>query len=301
MRRFRARSRCEFALLTAIVSMAASHRAIGQHGEVAPKVDFAYAFATPHRITVGRPDASDRTLLDLQPGSLRMVWTYDNLAMPNYPPLAFRTPPTLWSVQITPQIDGKPLARSRWKRLDALFPSLENVYEDAAGSVRLEAITGVTAALVRVHVANSDSKPHQFVLRCDSGNWGENPAWVDCTQYVGDNLTAGWNARADRVLILGLGADACSLQADGLPPGPRNMILVWNVKPGEKRQGWIVRRIAVTRRICPTCVNTTGPKRQSKAGREKGSGVDIFLLSLSSNNDSRPLFFPMYAWREPWT
>lgn len=42
-----------------------------------PKVDFSYAFATPHRVTAGRPDASDRTLLDLQPGSLRMAWTYD--------------------------------------------------------------------------------------------------------------------------------------------------------------------------------------------------------------------------------
>ena len=47
-----------------------------------PKVDFSYAFATPHRITVGRPDSSDRTLLDLQPGSLRMAWTYEDLSRP---------------------------------------------------------------------------------------------------------------------------------------------------------------------------------------------------------------------------
>ena len=46
---------------------------------LAPKVDFSYAFATPHRITEGRPDSSDRTLLDLQAGSLRMVWTYEDL------------------------------------------------------------------------------------------------------------------------------------------------------------------------------------------------------------------------------
>ena len=29
---------------------------------VAPRVDFAYAFSPPHRITVGRPDSSERTL-----------------------------------------------------------------------------------------------------------------------------------------------------------------------------------------------------------------------------------------------
>jgi len=213
----------------------------GQQGNIAPKVDFSYAFATPHRVTVGRPDASDRTLLDLQPGSLRMAWTYDNLSMANYPPLALRIPPTTWSMQITPQIDGKPLARSRWTRLDGILPALENVYEDAPGSIRLEVCSGIAAAVTRIELFNSDSKPHQYVLRCDSGSWGENPAWLEPTRYAGDNLTAGWNDRADRVLILGIGADAYSLQADGLPPGPRNMILVWNLKPGEKRQGWLVR------------------------------------------------------------
>jgi hypothetical protein len=70
------------------------------------------------------------------------------------------------------------------------------------------------------------------VLRCDC-NSGENPAWLDATRNVGDNLTAGWNERADRVLILGLGADAYSLQADGVPPGPKNMILVWNAALSE--------------------------------------------------------------------
>jgi hypothetical protein len=207
----------------------------------AAKVDFSYAFAPPHRITVGRPEASDRTLLDLQPGSLRMSWTYDNLSMPNYPPLAFRTPPTMWNVQITPQIDGKPLTRSRWTRIEGVLPGLENVYEDTYGSVRLDALSGMTAALVRIEITNTDSNPHQFVLRCDSGNWGENPAWLDAARNAGDNLVAGWNDRADRVLIFGLGADAYSLQSDGLPPGPRNMVFVWNVKPGERRQGWIVR------------------------------------------------------------
>ena len=206
-----------------------------------PKVDFSYAFATPHRITIGPPDASDKTLLDLQPGSLRMAWTYDNQALPNFPPLALRVPGTQWDIRITPQIDGKPLAKTRWTRLHGVLPALENVYKDVSGSVLLEAASGMTAALIRIEMTNSDSKPHQFALRCDSASWGENPAWIDPTQNIGDHLVAGWNERADRVLILGLNADAYSLQADGVPPGKSNMILLWNLKPGEKRQGWIVR------------------------------------------------------------
>ena len=210
-------------------------------GGPSPKVDFSYAFATPHRITAGRPTSSDRTLLDLQTGSLRMAWTYDDLTMPNYPVLAFKTPGTAWDVRITPQVDGRSFAGSRWTRLDGVLPAVDNVYEDALGSIQLAVCGGMTAAVVRVVIANSDSKPHQYVLRCDSGSWGENPAWLDWTQYVGDNLVAGWNERADRVLVLGLGADAYSLQPDGRAPGPKNIVLVWNLKAGERRTGWIVR------------------------------------------------------------
>jgi len=211
-----------------------------QMGEMGVKVDFSYAFAAPHRITVGRPDASDRTLLDLQPGSLKMSWTYDNLSMANYPPLALRTPRTMWDIKIKPEIDGELFVNSRWTRLDEFLPGLENIYENTSGSVRLEALGGMTAALVHIEIINTDINPHQYALSCDC-NWGMNPAWVDPIWNLGDNLQAGWNDRADRVLILGMGADSYSLKDDNIPPGPQNMTLVWNLNPGEKRQGWIVR------------------------------------------------------------
>ena len=177
-------------------------------------VDFSYAFAPPHRITVGRPDASDRTLLDLQPGSLRMSWSYDNLTLPNYSPLSFRTPPTLWNINFTPRIDSRPMIKSFWSRIDDVLPGLENVYEEDEGSVRFEVLGGMTAALVHIRIINRDSKSHRYVIHCDSGSWGENPAWIDARWNSGDNLVAGWNERADRVLILGLGADRYSLNSD---------------------------------------------------------------------------------------
>ena len=73
------------------------------------KVDFSYAFATPHRMAVGRPDSSDRTLLDLQKGSLRMAWTYEDLT--RYPLAAFVTPAVKWEIHVTPELDGKALPR----------------------------------------------------------------------------------------------------------------------------------------------------------------------------------------------
>ena len=234
----------------------------------APKVDFSYAFATPHRITVGRPDSSDRTLLDLQPGSLRMAWTYDHLAMSQFPLNAFKTPKTDWDIRITPQIDGHGFTRSRWTRLDGMLPGLENVYDDKAGCVRLEVIGGTTAAVVRVEIAAADSQPHQVVLRCESARWGENPGWVEPAQYAGDNLVAGWNERADRVLVLGLNADTYSLQTDGRPPTPRSVVLVWNLKPGEKRVGWIVRPYRAHAADLPMLRNHDWAKEMTAGWRE---------------------------------
>jgi hypothetical protein len=236
LRQFRSMS------IIAIAAGMISSAAFGQEKQTAaPKVDFSYAFATPHRITIGRPDASDRTLLDLQPGSLRMAWSYENLSMPHFPMCALKTPGTAWSIQVTPQVDGHAFARSRWTRLDSVLPALENVYEDTPGSLRFEAIGGKNAALVHIQAVNTDSKPHQFIVRCDASGWGENLAWVDKDWNAGDNLVAGWGESADRVLILGIGADTYSLQPDHSAPGPKNMVLVWNLNARQKREGWIIR------------------------------------------------------------
>jgi hypothetical protein len=228
--------RCHTALLGIVGLVAGAVTAAA----AAPTVNYSYAFATPHRVTAGRPDASERTLLDLQPGNLRMAWTYDCLAMPQYPLNAFKTPKTDWELRLTPQIGGHAFRSSRWTRPDGMLPGVENVYEDPAGSVRLVALGGQTATVVRVELAAA-GQTREIVLRCESGRWGENPAWVEPGLWPGDNLVAGWNERADRVLVLGLGADRYTLDATGQPPSPRTVVMVWKLKPGEKRTGWIVR------------------------------------------------------------
>lgn len=198
---------------------------------LSPRVDFGHAFAPPHRLTAGRPDHSDRTLLDLQPGSLRLAWSTDDLTQ--YPFAIFKTPPVQWALQLTPQVDGQPLARSTWTRLDGYLPALDNRYDHEGRSLHLEVIGGATALLVRVELTNQTTRPATFALRCDSQHWGENPAWVDVGP--GDHLLAGWNDRADRVLVLAIGAEPAP------PPGPRALLLHWTLQPGQTRLAWLVR------------------------------------------------------------
>jgi hypothetical protein len=203
------------------------------------RVDFSYAFAPPHRLTVGRPDRSDRTLLDLQPGCLKLAWTYEDLT--GFPLASYATPVARWKLTLTPQIDGDTMGDSCWSRLSGYLPALHNRYEARCGTVTLRAVGAESAMLLHVTLENTDTQAHQFTLPIDSGAWGENPAWVDPARWVGDNIVAGWGDRADRVLVMGVGADAYSLREDGMAPGPKSMVMVWDVPAGETRTGWVVR------------------------------------------------------------
>ena len=170
------------------------------------RVDFAYAFAPPHRMTVARPESSDKTLLDVEPGKLAMSWTYQDLTAA--PLCAWVAPKIAWKIEIQPLIDGQPFGHSSWSRAEDALPALDNVYTDSRGALRLEIIGGAAAALARVTATNTGEKIHQFSLRCElTTGWViSNPAWVDMTNNP-DVLLAQQHDRADRVLLLAIGSE----------------------------------------------------------------------------------------------
>jgi hypothetical protein len=195
------------------------------------RVDFAYAFAIPHRMTVACPESSDKTLLDLLPGSLKMAWTYEDLT--SFPLMALMTPKTTWNLRLTPEIDSHPFARSTWTRAEQYLPILKNTYFNSRGCMLLEVVGGPTAAVIRATVTNMGDKPHQYRLRCEIAS-GYNPAWVDPVEAA-DALLAALNDRADRVLILGVDAEEYPVLC------PTTICMAWNLRPGETRTGWMVR------------------------------------------------------------
>ena len=201
---------------------------------VPTRVNFAYAFSTPHRMAVARPDSSDKTLLDLEPGSVKLVWTYDTLL--NLPLAAYVTPAAVWGIKVTPQIAEKPFPQSTWTRLEGYLPALDNRYEDPRGSMRLEVVGGAEAALVRVTMTNTSDTEVAFRLICESqrGFFGYNPGYVDPVRDR-DCLLAGWADRADRILAAAVGADEYAIL------GPTTLCPVFRVKPGETRSGWLLR------------------------------------------------------------
>jgi hypothetical protein len=197
-------------------------------------VDFGYAFAVPHRITTCLPNSSDKTLLDAFPSYLRMAWTYGNLL--DKPLSSFTTPRTEWDVRIKMERDGQTLEHGSWRRLEGWLPMLEYSCHDDFATVRLQVVGGRTAAIIKISVINSDSKTHQIAVRCErpGGLTGYNPAWVQ-PEWDADVLLAGWNDRADRIIVFALGGDQ-------QPAINANTISqVWQVPAGQSRNGYLIR------------------------------------------------------------
>ena len=134
----------------------------GMAAENTPAVNFNYAFAPPHRITVALPDSSNKTLLDAMPGKLLMSWTYENLVYYSFN--SFLTPPTKWKLRVEPQIDGHPFAQSKWERASGYLPVLKNTYHDDGGDLTLEIAGGATAAIGKITVANHSGQNETMTL-----------------------------------------------------------------------------------------------------------------------------------------
>src|SRR5690349_6358916 len=84
-------------------SLSANSAEVTSHAQAHPsaeEVNFGYAFAPPHRMTVAQPEAREKTLLHLDPGVLTMSWSYDDLRKTAL--AVFKPPKTEWHIKIQP-------------------------------------------------------------------------------------------------------------------------------------------------------------------------------------------------------
>ena len=198
------------------------------------EVDFGYAFSTPHRLTVSMPNASDKTLVDVYPDKLRLKWSYDNLL--SIPMGSFCIPDPKWHVFITTELDGKVFENGTWQRGEDWLPMVETVYSKQEVTTKMQIIGAESAALVCINMVNNDSKKHRVTINCsnDRKTTTYNPAWVQ-SDWNSDVLLAGMEDRADRVNLFMTGGDEQPVK------DITTISQVWNLEPGEKRTGWIVR------------------------------------------------------------
>ena len=191
-------------------------------------VDFSYAFAPPHRLTVALPDNSNKTLLDVNPDYLRLSWSYDNLI--NKPLAANVTPRTEWEVVLKPQVDGHAFPDSHWTRVEGWLPVLENIYSEGQTSLHLEVAGTNTEAIIRVEVTNLIR--YLTASSCTAKNLGVGmviiqPGFNRNVTPI-SSLPVGW--------IRPIGSDFYFRRDEKPVLNPNSVCLAWNLKA--ERNGW---------------------------------------------------------------
>jgi hypothetical protein len=202
---------------------------------VQEKVDFAYAFSVPHRITVAMPDASHKTLVDCYPDHLALSWSYQDLT--TVPLGALMPPRTDWRVAIWPEVDGQKLTESSWTRLEGCLPALAQSYPTPYGAMQFEAVGGPTAGLVRVTLHNTDLVSHRYSVVVTGLGMHAVPAWADAG-IPADYMICAYIERADRVMLLTSGAESMPLRRDAIG---KTLCMEWQLAPGQAATGWIIR------------------------------------------------------------
>ncbi|MHB0958994.1 MAG: hypothetical protein ACYC0X_26945 [Pirellulaceae bacterium] len=208
--------------------------AVSHRGGVLPPivlpmtVDHSYTFAPPHRLTLSWPGASAKTLLDVHAGHVRLSWTYHDMTE-----VALGAPPLANAdhfVDILTSLDGAPFTEHRWERSQQGLPILVDHYEKEGVALRFEYIGGRDGMVTRVVATNGAAGLHTVAVRCLDAAGGKALDWTR-PDAPGDALTC---PRGERVRFMTVGAPHHLRDAD-------MAALLWQLEPGETREGWLVR------------------------------------------------------------
>jgi len=157
-----------------------------------------------------------------------------------------------------------------------------------------------------VDVFNKDNVPHEVVVNADGGGAfrGENRGWADATLWPNNLLLAGLWGPAKRVLLYGTGADAYSRRPDGRPDGCAMLTSVWNLEPGEKKSGWIIRPYQATLETIGDLETTDWQKEWDKAENVWKSLLTeqpsrLFIPDIGVHNGFLAALADIFIMREP--
>jgi hypothetical protein len=170
------------------------------------RVTFDYAFSAPHTLTLARPSAGEKILTRTSTAGVEFYRTFDSQRSND--PLAWRIYPMDVESILTFACEGIAIPLSRWYRHPDGIPCLmaEASYEGV--DIALSAISAVSGVVTRITYTNTTptTKDMQAHLAMTNGWVINNRGWID---GVNSNLLLTMNGgRADRVVALGLGADA---------------------------------------------------------------------------------------------
>lgn len=169
-------------------------------------VDYSYAFAPPHRLTLSRPSGSFKVLADLSSETLALGWSFHTVMDCNYN--TFHTPELKYRLNTFIKSDGEAVKISSWRRTESAIPAFHAQADGNGVHFDFYGIMTKEGAAVRVNMS-VENGVHQvdFNTALVRGAWFmNNPSWID-GKYP-NTLCCQFGDRADRLLLTVIGADA---------------------------------------------------------------------------------------------
>lgn len=218
------------------------------------KVDYAWSFGLPHRVTLCRPGAGQKTLVDLYADNIRISWTYHTLAEKELN--VWDSPRTEWYTQLSFSADGRAFEGLTGSRFASGVPSFAVKGSSGAVSVSARGIASRLGDAVHITFTNRGETPADCRALCEHTNgWViSNPAWVD--GRGANMLEAMQSERPDRLLVWACGAQDYPLErlpddadASAVPLNEserkrnpaKTLTMRWTVPPRSSAEGWLIR------------------------------------------------------------
>ena len=219
------------------------------------KVDFNYAFGEPHRITLSRPSASEKTLVTVCKEKIGFMWTWGNLK--DKFPLSWTIMPMDVKLELKVFADSEPAAFDCWERVKGGAPVPIVSGKKNGVNYTVSAIAAKGGAVIKVSAYNADTAPHDFCAALTHTNgWViSNKGWID---GINNNVLLTMNdGRSDRFIAVGFGADEYPVPKEsggtisGVPMAnieyfggsissyPKSLQSAFKVKPGQTKTGYI--------------------------------------------------------------
>lgn len=220
------------------------------------KVDFSYAFAPPHTITLSRPSGSDKTILSVDESGIEIQWTWQNLK--DKFPLAWTVMKMDVTLRLTVSVDGNPCVFSSWKRQEDGIPAPVIAGESEGVRYTVRAVASDKGDIFELSLENLTDGHHSAVFALEHTN-----GWVISNKGFIDGKNSNVlllcnDGRADRMTAYACGADEYPVGsgncAEGVPMGnaeygeknnpAKTLFMSFSLEGGCKKKGWWIRPYA---------------------------------------------------------
>ena len=200
------------------------------------KVDFGYAFSTPHRICISLPEASKKCLLDSSKTGVAVSWSDDDLT--NIPLGAFYGPKLKWFFNITAEVNGKVIEGVSWKRIDNRLPSLEYTWKSEEAEIIMHSASSEKHDIFKFQIKNLTDHTINAGVFGKTKDLSFNMMWIDRESKY-NALLAHYGDRSDRVLFF-------STESPEKLKSCSNLDVVYNMNAKETKTFFFIRPHKIT-------------------------------------------------------